>query len=179
MPLIDETFFASLEPEPICAQVPEAQQAAFTKITRLVNVRERSQKELRERLVRDGFDSQDASAAIARAVRCGLVDDARFGAMLVRSRVAQGKGRSGIESELLRNGVALQEIEGWPHEFFDESPQGEYERALELLRAKPPRAKNIQAAAVRKLVAKGYAYGVATDVARRFARESQGLLSDF
>ena len=132
-----------------------------------------------------------------RALDCGLIDDTRYGAVLIRTRVAQGRGRKGIEDELERAGIAASDIPGWPEEFFsvddfdpfrvnanaedgvvdcsfgsESSDEQEIERALALLRRKPPRSKNIQASAYRKLVTKGYSTSVASAATRRFMEEN-------
>lgn len=179
MPLIDENFLATLTLEPVCEEASPSQNKAFAKITRLAGMREYSRVELQARLERDGFEEADIAHALARALACGLIDDARFGAVLVRSRVAQGKGLRGIVEELAQHDISPESIEGWPYEFFPEEESDEHERALEFLRRKPPHAKNVQAAAFRKLVQKGYDIGIASSAAREFVRETQGLVSDF
>ena len=132
-----------------------------------------------------------------RALDCGLIDDTRYGAVLIRTRVSQGRGRKGIEDELERAGIAASDIPGWPEEFFsvddfdpfrvnanaeddvvgctfgsESSDEQEIERALALLRRKPPRSKNVQASAYRKLVTKGYSASVASAATRRFVKEN-------
>ena len=187
---------AVFELEPISIDYSEAQVKAFEKVKRLASARERGTRELMERLAHDGFEREDARSAVDRAVRCGLVDDIRYGAVLVRTRVSQGWGRHGIEQELERAGIVATDIPGWPDEFFaaaDSDPfraddlegslmrQGfggatddecEVARAVELLRRKPPRAKNVQASAYRKLVTKGYSSSVASVAVRRFLEEN-------
>ena len=132
-----------------------------------------------------------------RALDCGLIDDTRYGAVLIRTRVSQGRGRKGIEDELERAGIAASDIPGWPEEFFsvddfdpfrvnanaeddvvgcsfgcESSDEQEIERALALLRRKPPRSKNVQASAYRKLVTRGYSTSVASAATRRFMEEN-------
>ena len=188
---------AVFERQPIFEERSEDERRAFEKVKHLACARERGSRELVERLVRDGFERSDAQAAVQRAVGCGLVDDVRYGAVLVRTRVSQGRGRYGIEQELERAGICATDIPGWPDEFFsqgdfdpfreqEEQPEtlmrrgfggmatddAETERALALLRRKPPRAKNVQAAAYRKLVSKGYSSSVAQAATRRFLEEN-------
>ena len=188
---------ASLSLEPIMAERTEDETKAFEKVTRLACARERGSRELVDRLVRDGFSREVAKSAVQRALDCGLIDDVRYGTVLVRTRVAQGCGRKGIEDELERAGIAASDIPGWPEEFFSvddfdpfrvnanaedgvvgcsfgcvSSDEQEIERALALLRRKPPRSKNIQASAYRKLVTKGYSTSVASAATRRFMEEN-------
>lgn len=188
---------ASLSLEPIMAERTEDETRAFEKVTRLACARERGSRELADRLVRDGFSREVAESAVRRALDCGLIDDTRYGAVLIRTRVSQGRGRKGIEDELERAGIAASDIPGWPEEFFsvddfdpfrvnanaedgvvgctfgsESSDEQEIERALALLRRKPPRSKNVQASAYRKLVTMGYSTSVASVATRRFMEEN-------
>lgn len=187
----------SLSLEPIVSKRTEDETRAFEKVTRLACSRERGSRELIDRLVRDGFSQEVAESAVRRALDCGLIDDTRYGAVLIRTRVSQGRGRKGIEDELERAGIAASDIPGWPEEFFsvddfdpfrvnanaeddvvvcsfgsESSDEQEIERALALLRRKPPRSKNVQASAYRKLVTKGYSTSVASAATRRFMEEN-------
>lgn len=187
----------SLSLEPIEVKRTEDETRAFEKVTHLACTRERGSRELIDRLVRDGFPQEVAESAVQRALDCGLIDDTRYGAVLIRTRVAQGRGRKGIEDELERAGIAASDIPGWPEEFFsvddfdpfrvnanaeddvvgcsfgsESSDEQEIERALALLRRKPPRSKNVQASAYRKLVTKGYSTSVASAATRRFMEEN-------
>lgn len=135
------------------------------KIERLCSLREQASAALRERLVRDGFSEKVAEEAVARAVECGLVDDARFADVLVRCRLAAGKGCAGIARELASHGIDPAHVES----YLDAAEAGsdaELSRALDLLERKPPRAKNAREAAYRRLVGKGFSSSIASSAAR-------------
>lgn len=175
MPIIDEEFLSKLVREPVVADISREQEDAFSKIARLASVRERCSQELMGRLVRDGFSEDDARSAVARALSCGLVDDLRYGETLVRSRISQGKGRAGIEEELALRGIAACDLAGWPDEYFPSDGPTEEQRAFDLLCKKPPRSKNVYAAACRKLASRGFSRDVVFSVARRYAERGDGV----
>lgn len=175
MPIIDEEFLSKLVREPIVADVSQEQEDAFSKIARLVSVRERCSCELVARLMRDGLSEDIARDAVSRALSCGLVDDLRYGVTLVRSRISQGKGRAGIEEELASCGISACDLEGWPDEFFPSDGPTEEQRAFDVLLRKPPRSKNVYASACRKLASRGFSRDVVFSVARRYAEHCDGV----
>lgn len=138
--------------------------AAFRKIERLCLVREQASEQLRQRLARDGFEPDAVETALARALACGLVDDSRFADVLVRSRLAQGRGRRGIAAELEALGIDAGGVEALAAGDGDDA--GEVDRALALLDRKPPRAKNRRDAAYRRLAGKGFSASVSSTAAR-------------
>ncbi len=127
--------------------------------------REQASAALRARLVREGFPPEAADAAVGRALACGLVDDARYAEVLVRSRLSQGRGAQGIAAELESLGIDASVVPGWPEEFAVDH-ESEVARALALLDRKPPRAKNKRDAAYRRLAQKGFGASVASTAAR-------------
>ena len=83
--------------------------------------------------------------------------------MLVRSRLAQGRGRRGIAAELESLGIDADGVEALAAADDD---AGEVDRALALLDRKPPRAKNRRDAAYRRLAQKGFSASVSSSAAR-------------
>ena len=140
---------------------------AKKKIERLCAVRERCSSEVSERLDREDFPEDVVEEAVAWAVRCGFIDDARFADVFVRSRLAAGKGIAGISRELSSFGIDPQAVESLTdHEKLGRG--NEIDRALVLLRRKPPRAKNARDAAYRRLIQKGFSSDVASSAAREW-----------
>lgn len=153
------------------SEVAAEEKRAFRKIERLACVREQASAALRTRLLREGFSSEATDAAVERALACGLVDDARYAEVLVRSRLAQGRGSQGIVAELESLGIDPSVVLGWPEDFAVDY-ESEVERGLALLDRKPPHAQNKRAAAYRRLIQKGFGASVASSVARMWC-ESQ------
>lgn len=135
------------------------------KIIAWVNASDKSERAIRERLERDGFEQAEIDEAVARAVDYGFIDDLRYAAVLIRSRLAQGKGESGIRRELASHNIDIDDVPGWPEEFVG-SDDSEVDRALNYLERHPSRSKNVREGAFRKLVQRGYSVSVATTAAR-------------
>ena len=84
------------------AKPPTAYGAALGMLAR----RERSRRELRQRLGRKGFEGDEADAALDRLADQHYQDDERFAGMLARSRAGQGYGPARIRMELKTHGLA-------------------------------------------------------------------------
>lgn len=143
-------------------------------VYRLLAVRARSRSELRQALVRKGFDEELADAALQKFADAGLIDDAEFSRAWVRERHdQQGLGRHALGVELRRKGVAEHVIDEALSTVDEES---EVERARELVRRKLRGMAVVDGAAVdgakrtRRLVSmlarKGYSEGMAFRVVR-------------
>ena len=144
---------------------------AFSKIVALVNASDKSEKAIRDRLVRSGFSEAAIEESVERAKSYGFIDDLRYAEVLIRSRLNQGKGMRGIERELSLQLIDIEQVPGWPHEFANDE-ETELKRALAFLDKKPPRSKNLREGAYRKLVAKGFSSAVASRAARQWSEES-------
>ena len=150
--------------------MPKEKPPAFEKAVALINVTERSEKGLRERLARAGYGQEEIDEAVSRCLDYGFVDDMRYASLLIRSRMNQGKGCDGIARELRGQGIDIESVPGWPEEFHDFGD--ERGRALTFLEKHPPHSKNLREGAYRKLVQKGYSVSVASETARKWT-ESQ------
>ena len=80
---------------------------------RLLAVRARSCDEMRTRLLRKDFATEQVDELIDRLLRERLLDDTDFATEWVRSRHEHGgKGRTALRHELRTKGVAAEVIEG-------------------------------------------------------------------
>lgn len=138
---------------------------AHDRVIRLLQRRDYSEAEVRERLSQEGFESAVIDGVVERARDSGLICNERFADAFIRGKVSAGWGMQRIERELSRRGVDVRTLEGWPYEYID--PDAEYERAFEVASRKRVREPNAYAKLMRFLLARGYSYGVASDAARK------------
>src|SRR5258706_10616286 len=80
--------------------------SAYDKALGLLARREHSARELKSKLAQRGFGAEENSAALERLRSKDFQNDARFGEMLVRSRVEGGYGPRWIVAELRTHGIA-------------------------------------------------------------------------
>ena len=80
--------------------------SAYDKALGLLARREHSARELKGKLARRGLDESEASAALTELKAKDYQSDARFGEMLVRTRIEGGYGPRWIVAELKTHGIA-------------------------------------------------------------------------
>src|SRR6478735_12505019 len=83
----------------------QAQPSAYEKALGLLARREHSARELKAKLSQRGFDADENVAALERLQSRDFQNDARFGEMLVRSRIEGGYGPRWIVAELRTHGI--------------------------------------------------------------------------
>jgi regulatory protein len=85
---------------------------AYDKALRLLTVRSRTRKELKQRLVAERFTDKVAEQVLDRLAAAGLIDDKKFA--IDRAR-AMGKGKGWgprkLRSDLLKRGIANEAID--------------------------------------------------------------------
>ncbi len=151
---------------------PSSEDAAFQAIVSLASVRERSSAEARKRLKQKGYADRAIEGALERAQCLRIIDDERFAEAFARSKLASGWGMAGIMRDLGQQGIECDSTTWWYEDLLAQYPE-EYERACAFLAHHPPRAKNLQASAFRKLVAHGYESFCAYQAARDYAASVQ------
>jgi len=150
----------------------------------LLAVRARTQEELRQALRRKGFDDETIETLLGKLDRAGLVNDAEFAELWVKSRHAiQGLSRTALVAELRRKGVDDEIAAQAAGEVDRES---EEQKARELVRKRLGSLGNVdEQTALRRLLGflarKGYPQGLAYTVIREELREygaESSLLDD-
>jgi regulatory protein len=85
---------------------------AYEKAIALLARREHSARELKSKLARRGFEADENAATLEKLQSKDFQNDARFGEMLVRSRIEGGYGPRWILAELKTHGIALAAAHG-------------------------------------------------------------------
>lgn len=85
--------------------------SAYDKALGLLARREHSARELKSKLARKGLDADESAAALADLQAKNYQSDARFGEMLIRTRIAGGYGPRWILAELRQHGIAESEAQ--------------------------------------------------------------------
>jgi regulatory protein len=102
----------------------EQRKGAKDKAFRLLSVRARSEKEIRDRLKESGFMAPTIEWAIAELIRIGLLNDRDFAQMYARSRmVTHPVGSFLLRRELSAKGVSEDDIEIGLAEAYKESDE--------------------------------------------------------
>ena len=134
--------------------MPEQLREARKRTERLINVRDRSEAELRYRLRRAGFTAAVVEQEVEKAIAVGLIDNERFTSLYIAGKKHSGWGRLRIEKELRRFGIEIRHSQGYPEEFFAE--EDELDRAWACLERYYPRSSDKHAACYRRLISRGF-----------------------
>ncbi|MGA6166726.1 regulatory protein RecX [Amycolatopsis magusensis] len=140
----------------------------------LLAARPRTQEELRQALRRKGFDEDTSETILGKLDNAGLIDDAAFAEVWVRSRHNnQGLARHALVAELKRKGV---DAEIAVQAAGEVDREAEEQKARELVRKRLRSLGNVdEQTAIRRLLGtlarKGYSQGLAYTVIREELRE--------
>ena len=148
---------------------------AITYGRRLLNIRPRSEKELRERLFRKRFSPEDTKEALSFFKSKKLLDDLKFARVWVESRLRSSpRGAMLLERELREKGITQSIISQVVTSFVDE----ERSVAESLSEAKMHSLKNLPRQKARKklfdyLVRKGFKFDVIDDMVNGYFHEDE------
>jgi regulatory protein len=129
--------------------IQDAKEAVF----RLLRVRFRSEKEIRDRLIRKGFGRENIDGVVRYFKDIDLINDRRFTRKWIASRLAKPFGANRIRFELKEKGVedslVQEELEQATKEY------SEFEAVAELAKRQTAKYRGIEAGKMRQRV---YAY---------------------
>ncbi|MFC4335587.1 regulatory protein RecX [Salininema proteolyticum] len=155
---------------------PDDPEAARQYATWLLSGRPRTARELRDAMVRKGFDVEMVDEIVDRYANVGMIDDALFAKMWVDSRHrGRGLSRSALRSELRRKGVEDEHIQ----EAVDSvTAESEREAAKAIAQRKFRSVARLEEPViVRRLVGalarRGYGPGVAIPVVKEVLAEAE------
>jgi regulatory protein len=134
----------------------------------LLAVRQRSDRELRTRLLAAGFEAEEVGDVLERLTRVGLIDDAAFARALAAHQFGSKRaGRRAVTGALLAKGVAPDLVAA----VVEEGVGDEEERARELAASKAARMGQLDPVkAFGRISSLLMRRGYAPDVARSAAR---------
>ena len=145
-------------------------QCIKARIEALIVKRDYSTAELQKKLMLDGYQKNVRDAAVQRAVEVGLVNGSRFADVYIRSKISQGWGPLKIKTEILKKGIEVEKLSGWPDSYF--SDVDEIEVAYSLAQRKHLSGKNDYEKLVRFLATRGYSFSIASLVAKKILDEN-------
>lgn len=146
----------------------EAESAVRRSALRFRSYRPRSSSEVRQYLLRKGYDERTADSALAYLTEHRLLDDAEFARMAVRDRLKMKPvGQSVMRQLLMKKGVAKNVIDSVLAEYYSSEAESalaraEGERRMKRLTALPPLAQKKRL--YDHLVRRGYSSAAAMAV---------------
>ena len=160
-----EAAFSALSPE----QREEAKRAA-SKALQLLLARQRTEKELQQKLIEKAFSPEAVEAAMAYARSYGYLDDLHYAEVYLHS-MQEKKSRSLIRRELLQKGVSTEQID----EVFATQEGNEEETAYRLLCKKAGDPHPLEEKEVARLAAylgrRGFSSSVIWSQIRRYRND--------
>ncbi|WP_454294442.1 regulatory protein RecX [Salana multivorans] len=173
------TGAAAVDPE------PDQEPVARTIALRLLTSAPRSRRQLAEAMARKGVPDDVADRVLTRFEEVGLINDAEYAAMLVRSRHSEkGLARRALAQELARKGIN-RETAARALDAVDRDDEDAVARELVRRRA-PSSARHPYDVRVRRLVgmlgrkghSPGAAYRIVTEVLAELDAEAGGAEPD-
>ena len=163
---IDEATRLELETEDAFCR---AREAALV----LLSHRARSERELRDRLLRRGYTPEVAERTLSNLRERGLLDDVAFAQAFARDRLrSRPSGRRRLVADLRGKGVSPEDAERALAEMSHESEESELDLARRALAKFPQRGGEDRAATKRRLYAylarRGFGSGVTSALAREY-----------
>ena len=137
---------------------------ALTMVTEMLSRRDHATGEVRDKLACYGFHAAAIDFAVERATQYRFLDENRFCSYFIEERKRRGWGQRKIETELKRRHVVLENIPGYPEDYF--AADVDLARACALLsKRRVPETRGFEKL-VRFLMGKGFSYRIAADAAK-------------
>ena len=144
---------------------------AYERALTFLEKRDRTEREIADRLARDGFSEDAAMQTLGRLREAGLVDDADYAARYAEALTAKGRGRLRIAEEMRRKGLPGELVRNT----LEDLNTAEDERGRALAEARKAFAlvpegtepRKAMAKVSRRLAALGFSYDVIGEAVNR------------
>ena len=146
----------------------ENRKAAMEKAYRLLAVRARSEKELKDRLRGEKYSDDAIAWVLQELMRLGLIDDKSFAIQFSKSRVSlKPVGAFYLRQELKQKGLAENHIETGIEEAFKE--KSEVNMAMDLAKKKKSQMTSVEELRAKKklsdfLLRRGFGWEIVNDI---------------
>ena len=146
----------------------EAYEEARKCAHRIIKAREKTSHDLLKRLQEKSHGRKMSEKVVERFIEVGLVDDERFSEIYIRSAQYSGKGWQRIVRELQQKGIDTQCLE-------PPLDEEELERANQVIARFAIETYKDRQKLLRKLVTRGYSYGIAKQaIAAKVSESGEG-----
>jgi regulatory protein len=146
----------------------EGRRAAKEKAYRLLAVRPRSEKELRDRLKQAGFDESDIDPVMQDLIRLKLINDAEFAVMFAKNRmITKPCGQFLLNQELRFKGITDKDINLAIREAYADTSEPEVARQVAIKNKKKQTRLDESKAQKRVadfLMRRGFSWDIVKDV---------------
>ncbi len=146
----------------------EGRHGAKEKAFRLLAVRPRSQKELRERLRQAGFVDPEIEWVLQELVRLKLINDAEFAIMFAKNRmITKPCGQFLLQQELRHKGISDPDIAHAIREAYSDTSEAEIARQVAIKNKKKQTRLDAEKAQKRVadfLMRRGFSWDIVKDV---------------
>ena len=146
----------------------EERKKAFERAIRILSYRDRSEKEMRDKLSEAKYDDAIIEFVIAELKRLNLINDKNFAQLFARTKMAnKPMGKFLLKRELLQKGLSEEIIEGVIEKIYQE--KDEYQIAFEIAARRKRQYKNIDEKKAKKkisdlLARRGFSWDVISHV---------------
>ena len=147
-------------------QVDTSEDGAFKRMVDLISHTMRSERELRQRLRKEGYPEASIAPAMQRAKACGLVNDEIFAEQFTLSRRERSMGFDRIKRDLAAKGIDPTRYAFWRELMEESSPDDQFAEALDYASRHLPTSKHPGRSLYASLMRRGYSAGTATRVVR-------------
>lgn len=154
----------------------ESREKVLSQAAALLEYQNRSSQALFERLLEKGAEEQDAAYAVARLRELGYLDDARYGALILRDLVARGYGKGRVRQKLREKKVEEGVIQALL-ETYETDRDKLAALAYARLRGKKLDRRVLKCTA-DALFRRGFSWGEIQDVLREYQEQAEDIYDD-